>query len=256
MTNLLTPLAIYQPLPGHTGRGRTQPILAITIHRQSGNDNPWNYFLKCGLDKPTSCYSTIWISKTGQAYRFLKDSDKPWTNGLWTEPIARSNPVINKMLQFGLDGSNDFCLTAEVEGFISDAVTPAQLETLALWCAFWCFLYKLDPKIAITKHSDVGPHKFCPGDSFPFAELIEKVVEKMNSSFNPNPYNFTASLDVLDYCKAANEIIGSNEQSFEPAPSNPPGLLPISLTYLQSGRLLIAYKTEDDSPHRTFALRS
>jgi hypothetical protein len=170
------PKTITQPLPGKWGRGRPSNIRPslITQHIQVGKGNVWGYFNDENVGD-----STIWIPQTGDnLYRYLQDSDTPWTNGFWTEPINHANPTIEALYKLGGTSSNPYVLTIEHEGFPENFLTASQIELSARQCAYWCDVWQIPcDRNHIVGHYEVGEHKNCPGDNFPFDKIIARAQE-------------------------------------------------------------------------------
>lgn len=254
------PDQVFDWIPGHVNRGRPLPIILIGLHRQGGNGNPKEWFLSLDNKPGQEADCTIWVPKQGLPHRFLKDSDTAWTNGPWTSPDT-NNPQILRAMQatakFGVNANSNLCsLTIEFEGFNIEPLTQSQLNYGVQFCYFWILTYNLPVWHAIVRHSDVGPHKQCPGQSFPMAVLTNKVALMMSNdqSFNPNPYNRTVSEDVLDYAKRQRVVISSNEQNYIPGPAQS-GLFPVSFTYTEDARLILAYSFEDPNRARAIIIR-
>jgi hypothetical protein len=166
------PDIINQLLPGHAGRGRNgrQPQI-IVIHTQAGNGNPFGWFQSLGTSGPNAADCTIWnpASVDGKLVRYLYDGDTAWTNGSWTDPNLK-NPVLSGLYKAGIY-SGDVSLTVENEGF--STFTDAQYTRLAQIVAWWSDQYKIPiDRDHIVGHSEIGPHKYCPGANFDFNRLI------------------------------------------------------------------------------------
>jgi hypothetical protein len=187
------PAIVNQPLPAHWGRGRPnglRPVLLV-MHIQDGMGNPWSYFNGLGTDGAGAADCTIWNPRdTGsQLRRYLRDEDTAWTNGSWSEPINHRNPVIQDLLQRGIS-TNDVSLTIEHEGNPQMSLTEAQLERTVAICAWWCQQWNIPAdRNHIVGHYEIGPHKYCPGQFFPFDRLVARV-QLLLGSQPQQPENF------------------------------------------------------------------
>jgi len=196
-----------QLMAGHAGRGRNgyKPEI-ITIHTQAGNGNPYGWFMSLGTTGANAADCTIWNPKATNAnlVRYIHDSDTPWTNGGWTEPINHANPVLDSLWRRGVY-SGDVALTVENEG--TQTLNAAQLERLAQLCAWWCGLYKIPAdRNHIVGHGEIGPHKACPG--FKLEPLVARVRQIMQVPSVPvstatsqyfHETGFTVNSPFLDY---------------------------------------------------------
>lgn len=174
-----------QLLPGHAGRGRGgyKPLILV-MHIQAGYGNPWGYFKSLGDSGPDAADSTIWNPRADDAslVRYLYDSDEAWTNGSWTEPINHANPVLDSLYRNNVY-SGSVSLTVENEGQPGDGITEAQLQRLIALCAWWCQTYDIPAdRNHIVGHYEIGPHKYCPGQLFPFDRLVAGVQAALNQA--------------------------------------------------------------------------
>jgi N-acetyl-anhydromuramyl-L-alanine amidase AmpD len=196
------PSITNQPLPNHWGRGRPdglRPVLLV-MHIQDGYGNPWGWFNSQGTNSPNSADCTIWNPRAtnAQLYRYLRDEDTAWTNGGWSEPINHQNPVIQNLYTRQIS-TNDIALTIEHEGHPGDGLTEAQFQRTAAICAYWCQKWNIPAdRNHIIGHYEIGPHKYCPGDLFPFSRLVARVQELIKMpNFDPNPNKLSVGAGML-----------------------------------------------------------
>lgn len=174
----------------HPNKGRDggTPQLLV-MHVQEGTNYLPDFFRSSGDD------STMWCKQDGTLIRMEQDTDSAWTNGMMTEPIDHTNPVIQSLYSQGVRNTNNWSLTIEHQGFASGQFTDAAIETTAQMCAYWMQKYGwTDVNNRIVGHFQVGEHKNCPGPNFPWAKLRARVKELLGGAVvtQPNlPYGVT-----------------------------------------------------------------
>lgn len=170
---MIQPQIVNRLIPGHAGHGRNghQPVI-ITLHIQEGYNDLPSFFASSGDD------STMWCMRDGTLVRMIYDTDSAWTNGYIIAPDM-SNPHIAALVNAGVKNTNDYALTIEHQGFVTDQFTAAALESSAQMVAYWMQKYGWttpdDLKWRITGHYQVGEHKNCPGPNFPWAAFRARV---------------------------------------------------------------------------------
>lgn len=191
------PNIINDLMTDRAGRGRSlnkngkpnKPKFVVA-HRQEGKGNPKSWFLSLGLNSPNSADCTIWISYSGEIKRFLYDTDTAWTNGSSKDvngniSVDLANPEIKAMVNEGVY-SGDISLTIEFEGYTREPLTPAQISAGASLLAYWCETHDIPcNRIRFVGHCQLGQHKYCPGDNFPYNEIIGQAVNTLQNSELP-----------------------------------------------------------------------
>lgn len=113
MTGLYLPGAKWRPISYRADAGKfTHPPLGYIVHVPVSNGSLFNYFN--GLVSPARKFCTAFIFKDGSSEQYTTLDMKAWAQG---------------------DGNGDYW-SFEVEGFPSEPMTDAQLDTLATWHRF------------------------------------------------------------------------------------------------------------------------
>lgn len=101
----IAPGAVYRAVRNHTNAPLVDE-LGLVMHSQQGNNSPAPWF-----DNPTSrASSTWWIAKDGRLEQFVDvDAEYAWAQG---------------------NGNRRYC-SVEFEGYVTEALTDAQLATAA-----------------------------------------------------------------------------------------------------------------------------
>lgn len=248
------PTTQVQLIPGHAGRGRggVRPKL-ICVHVQQGYNDLYQEFLNRPADNQADC--TIWSKQDGTLVRLLKDSDTPWTNGDVSAPDM-TNPIIGGMVLAGVTNTNAYSYTIEHQGFADRGFNNAQVEATARMCAYWCYINGWEPsRDRIVGHYQVGNHKNCPGPLFPFARVVTRAKEILDSEgsshvsdsttppklYEANPQGFSIGPGVMEVLNNEGMVALTNEDYYV-ADGNKPGLPKRSFTY--ASRMGITYRVE------------
>lgn len=198
MTAVKEPDMVYRLLDGHAGRGRPEgckPILMV-MHIQEGMNDLPSYFASLSANGPNAADSTLWVKLDGSVVRMLNDEDTAWTNGSWDRPNL-TNPVIRDLYNRGIY-SGDVSLTIEHQGFAGQAFPAAQIEATARMCAYWSVRWGIPAdRNHIIGHYELGPHKGCPGATFPFAKLVARTQEIIRMNQDPNPLKLSVGDGML-----------------------------------------------------------
>jgi N-acetyl-anhydromuramyl-L-alanine amidase AmpD len=103
------------------------------------------------------------------------------------EPINHANPVIEDLFRQDIY-TGDVSLTIEHEGRPGDGLTDAQLERSAQICAYWCDKFNIPAdRSHIIGHYEIGPHKYCPGQLFPFDRLVARDARNLERNKTSGP---------------------------------------------------------------------
>lgn len=150
------PTIVEKPSPNfRTGRGAYKP-LAVVVHIMEGSlpgTDSW-------FDQTRSHVSSHWgIGKNGELHRYVKEEDTAFHAGTVDRPQW-------KLIRRGIN-PNLYTIGIENEGRNGDALTDAQLQTLASVIAAaaqrWGFPIDADHVIP---HHFIRAMKPCPGESF------------------------------------------------------------------------------------------
>ena len=144
---MLTPGAIWQPVPSHSGAMNAH--MGLVLHVQAGDGNPYGWF-----SVPSNqASSTWWVAKDGTLVQYVDSDEVAWAQ-------AAYNGTYNSV---------------ETEGYPNETLTNNQILTLANLYVWGHRIYGWPLVITDTPstygfitHGDLGAagggHTGCPGD--------------------------------------------------------------------------------------------
>jgi hypothetical protein len=132
MSGTFLPGAVWRPI---TYRADAGPFIAVplgwVLHVVVGNGSPFPTFQNA--KSPDRRFSTGWVAKDGHAEQYTTTDMKPWAQG----------------------AGNDQYLAFETEGYPTEPLTAAQIETLAIWHNF---LHTPDQLAEMPGQRGIGTH--------------------------------------------------------------------------------------------------
>lgn len=154
------------------GRSGFKPE-GVVIHIGEGSQNAiYNTFL---TEEKSSHYC---VSKLGEVWQFVLETDTAWTEGVVVRPTATlvttTHPGINP---------NDYLIGIEHEGFGTTDFTDAQYTTTSQLVHDICVRWNIPfDRVHILRHNEIDADKTCPGIA-----NVDKIVELASKVGSSSP---------------------------------------------------------------------
>jgi hypothetical protein len=152
-----------------------QPIRAIVDHIMEGSLNSTDGWFKNSLSQASTHFG---VGLDGRIFQWVRLEDSAWGNGVTN--ISSSSPDwLKRMVQAGIN-PNFSTISIEHEGYTGNIMTESQYQA-----TLWLHKYLLKTTgLSISKDTIIGHYQvdivnrpFCPGNGFPWAALINNLLE-------------------------------------------------------------------------------
>lgn len=155
--------------PANYSRGRDYPAVThVAIHIEEGSEAGTDAWFADPRAEVSAHYS---IAKDGTIRQHVAEGDTAWAVGL-RPPFAWADTALDP--HFGVN-PNAYTISIEHEGRIEDAPPwpDAQVQASAALVADICTRHAIQiDRRYIIRHSEIGGHPLCPGNSCPINEIV------------------------------------------------------------------------------------
>jgi N-acetyl-anhydromuramyl-L-alanine amidase AmpD len=164
------------------------------------------------------------VGKDGSIYQFVKIENNAWANGL---KIDQYNRAIAEIVKEKNVNPNYYSVSIEHEGFYEK--TKGDLTSKQLKASIWLHKFIigfvkenfneeiLADREHILGHSEIDPigKPFCPGEMFPFEEIITELRKSDFNTIYTDIKNHWAEKIIIDLTKKG-IVAGYEDKSFKP----------------------------------------